>query len=455
MKDNNLSQSKNPLTDGSLYPALIQFTIPFFLSSLLQNLYGTVDLLVVGNFSAKSTVSAVATGSQVMTLVTFFLLGLTTGATVLIGQFLGAKNYRTVAEVIGNSVFVFGSISLIMTGMFLFLHPFILKLLNIPAQAEAAANTYTMICIIGIPLIVGYNTVCAILRGMGDSKSPLAFVAVACVVNIAGDLLLSGFFRMGAAGAAVSTVAAQGISFIIALLYLGKKGIGIPFSKNDIGFSGNIALRILKLGIPMGIRSILVNLSFMLITSIINAMGVTYSAAMGVGDKIVGFAFLPQSSFATSISVFVAQNMGAGKTERAQKATIYGMATCVTIGFLFFAFSQLCPTALPSLFTRDTEIQIMCGMYIKAYSYDAILTSIIFCLASMFTGCGKSTFTMLQDLASTFLVRVPVTYFVSRLAGATLFQIGLAAPIASIMGITVSLIYLKTGRWKKGFEVGR
>lgn len=401
MKDNNLFQNKNPLTDGSLYPALIKFTIPFFLSSLLQNLYGTVDLLVVGNFSAKSTVSAVATGSQVMTLVTFFLLGLTTGATVLIGQFLGAKNYRTVAEVIGNSVFVFGSISLIMTGMFLFLHPFILKLLNIPTQAEAAANTYTMICIIGIPLIVGYNTVCAILRGMGDSKSPLVFVAVACVVNVAGDLLLSGLFRMGAAGVAISTVAAQGISFIIALLYLGKKGIGIPFSKNDIRFSRNMALRILKLGIPIGIKSILVNFSFMLITSIINSMGVTYSAAMGVG------------------------------------------------------VSQLFPTALPSLFTKDTEVQVMCGMYIKAFSYDALLTSIVFCLSSMFTGCGKSAFTMLQDLASTFLVRVPVTYFVSRLAGATLFQIGLAAPIASIMGITVSLIYLKSGRWKKGFGAGR
>ncbi len=454
MKNSTLSQNKNLLTDGHLYPALIQFTIPFFLSSLLQNLYGTVDLLVIGNFSAKSTVSAVATGSQVMSLVTFFLLGLTTGATVLIGQFLGAKNYRTVAEVIGNSVFVFGGISFLMTGMFLFLHPSILKLLNIPAQAEAAANTYTLICILGIPLIVGYNTVCAILRGMGDSKSPLAFVSVACVVNVAGDLLLSGLFRMGAAGVALSTVAAQGISFIIALLCLKRKGLGIPFSKKDIRFSADTAFRILKLGIPMGIRSIMVNLSFMLITSIINAMGVTYSAAMGVGDKIIGFAFLPQSSFATSISVFVAQNMGAGKTERARKATLYGMVTCVAIGFLFFLVSQLFPTALPALFTRDTEVRVMCGMYIKAYSYDAVLTSIVFCLSSMFTGCGKSTFTMLQDLTSTFLVRVPVTYFVSRIADATLFQIGLAAPIASAMGIIICLIYLKTGRWKTGFRAG-
>lgn len=448
-----IMEINNTLTDGKLYPTLIKFTIPFLLSSLLQNLYGTVDLLVIGNFSTKANVSAVATGSQVMSLVTFFILGLTTGATVLIGQFLGARQYKTVAEVIGNSIFVFGGLSVLMMAIFLLVHPYILHLLNIPAEAETAANTYTMICCLGIPLIVGYNTVCAILRGMGDSKSPLIFVAIACVVNIAGDLLLSGALHMGAAGVAISTVAAQGISFISALLFLGRRGVGIPFSKGDLRFSMEMSKKILTLGIPMGIRSILVNLSFMLITSIINAMGVTYSAAMGVGDKIVGFAFLPQSSFATSISVIVAQNMGAGKPDRAKRATIYGMITCVVIGFIFFAYSQFFPTFLPSLFTNDAEVQVMCGMYIKAYSYDAILTSIVFCLSSMFTGCGKSTFTMAQDLASTFLIRVPVTYLVSRMADATLFQIGLAAPIASILGIVICLVYLKTGKWKSGVLV--
>lgn len=445
--------SKNMLVEGKLYPSLIRFTIPFLLSSLLQNLYGTVDLLVIGNFSTKANVSAVATGAEIMALVTMFLLGLTTGATVLIGQFLGAKQEKTVAQVIGNSIFVFGGISILMMVIFLLAHPFLLQFLNIPAVAETSARTYTMICCLGIPLIVGYNSVCAILRGMGDSKSPLFFVAVACLVNIAGDLILSGALHMGAAGVAIATVTAQGISFMIALLHLKRKGLGVPFSKNDICFSGKMAKRIILLGIPIGIKSILVNLSFMLITSIINAMGVNYSAAMGVGDKIVGFAFLPQTSFSTSISVVVAQNMGAGKPERAKKATIYGMLTCVLCGLLFFVFSQVFPTVLPSLFTKDVIVQNMCGSYIKAYSYDCILTSIVFCLSSMFTGCGKSTFTMAQDLAATFFVRVPVTYFVSKMEGATLFQIGLAAPIASIMGIVICLLYLKSGRWKRGMII--
>lgn len=441
----------NALTTGKLYPALIKFTIPFLLSSLLQSLYGTVDLLVIGNFSSAANVSAVATGSQVMTLVTYLMLGLTTGATVLIGQFLGARDNKNVASVIGNSIFVFGGISLFFMALFLFLHPYILNWLNIPPEAAAQANTYTMICSLGIPLIVGYNTVCAVLRGIGDSKSPLAFVAVACVVNIIGDLVLSGVFSMGAAGVAISTVAAQGISFLIGLLFLAKKGIGIPFSKEDIHFSADMSKRILKLGIPLAVKSILVNLSFMLITSIINAMGLTASAAMGVGDKIVTFAFLPQSSFANSISVVVAQNMGAKQPERAKRATIYGMATCIVWGMCFFLFSQIFPLTLPSLFTKEPAVQEMCGLYIRAYSYDAILTSIVFCLSSMFTGCGKSTFTMAQDLVTTFLVRVPMTYFISRLAGVTLFQIGLAAPAASVLGIIICLIYLKIGAWKKGF----
>lgn len=444
-------EKENTLISGKLYPTLIMFTIPFLLSSLLQSLYGTVDLLVIGNVSSPADVSAVATGSQIMNLITMFMLGMTTGATVLIGQFLGAGDYKNVAAIVGNSVFVFGGLALLFTVLFLFIHPVILRWMNIPQEAEAAANTYTMICSFGIPLIIGYNTVCAILRGMGDSKSPLFFVAIACAVNIIGDLLLSGVFSMGAAGVAVATVSAQGVSFFASLIFLARKGLGVPFSKSDIRFSSYRAGRILTLGIPLGVRSILVSFSFMMITSIINAMGITYSAAMGVGDKIVSFAFLPQSSFSNSISVVVAQNMGARKPERAKWATIYGMMTCIVWGIIFCVFCHCFPTLLPSLFTKDTAVREMCGLYIRAYSYDAILTSVVFCLSSMFTGCGKSTFTLLQDLAATFLMRVPFTYFISKMAGVTLFHIGLAAPAASILGIIICLIYLKMGKWKEGF----
>lgn len=445
-------KQNNELTTGKIYPALLKFTVPFLLSALLQSLYGTVDLLVIGNYSETASVSAVATGSQVMNLITFLVLGITTGATVLIGQFQGAKDDRQVASVIGNSIFVFGIMSVVVAGISLLLHSTILEWMNIPTEAAAEANIYTVICSLGIPLIIGYNTVCAVLRGMGDSKSPLYFVAVACVVNIAGDLLLAGAFGLGAAGVAVATVAAQGVSFIVGLIYMVKKGIGVPFSKADIRMDPAMVKRIIVLGIPLGIRSVLINFSFMMITSIINSMGVQVSAAMGVGDKIVGFAFLPQSAFSNAISVMVAQNMGARQPERAKKATVYGMATCCAIGVCFCVFAHIAPTVLPSLFTKDGNVQSLCGQYIKAYSYDGILTSIVFCISSMFMGCGKSTFTMLQDLASTFLMRVPFTYFMSKVAGVTLFQLGLAAPAASVVGIVICLIYLKSGKWKEGFE---
>lgn len=440
---------ENSLVKGDVFKVLIKFTIPFLLSCLLQNLYGTVDLLVIGNYSVASNVSAVATGSQVMGLITQFILGITTGATVLIGQYLGANKPKKVAKTIGNSIYLFTIIALLFTGISLGLHELILEIMNIPLEASDAANTYTIICSIGIPLIVGYNTICAILRGLGDIKSPLYFVLIACFFNIVLDIILAGYMDMGAAGVAIATVVAQGISFIIGLFYLYKKGIGIPFSKDDIKLEFSEAKRILLIGIPLGVKSIIISFSFMMITAIINKMGVLVSAAMGVGDKIVNFAFLPQSAFATSISVMVAQNMGANQPKRAIQATQYGMITCVIIGILFTIFQHIYPTVLPALFTKDTVVQQLCGEYVKAYSYDSILTSIVFCLSSMFTGCGKSTFTLIQDLVSTFGMRVPATYFLSKLTGVTLYQLGLAAPAASFVSIVICLVYLKSGKWKE------
>ena len=439
---------KNMITTGRIYPALLKFTVPFLLSSLLQNLYGTVDLLVIGNYSNAASVSAVATGSQVMSLLTFLMMGFSMGATVLIGRYIGAQQYKKVADVIGNSVILFTGMSMVLAGVLIILHGTFLNWMNIPVEAVTEANTYTLICAFGIPLIVGYNTVCSILRGIGDSQRPLYFVAVACVVNIVLDYLLAGVFHMGAAGVAIATVVAQGVSFIVGLIYIMKRGLGFEFSREDITFDFETTKSIFTISVPLAIRSIMINFSFMLITAIINKMGVTVSAAMGVGDKIVNFAFIPQSSFSSAIAIFVAQNMGAEQPDRAIKSTLYGMGTCVGIGVIFCIFSHIYPTVLPSIFTKDVAVQQMCGEYIRAYSYDAILTSIVFCLTSMFNGCGKSGFTVIQDLVSTFLMRVPFTYFMSKMSGVTLFQLGLAAPAASFVSIVICVIYLKSGKWK-------
>ena len=436
-------------TTGAILPQLVSFAVPTFLAMMLQTLYGTVDVLVIGNFGSTAGVSAVSTGSQILSLATFLISGFTTASTVLIGQYLGAGDDKNVSRVIGGSIPVFGVISAFFAVLMVLIHPMLLTALNIPTEAMAQARIYTLICSCGIPLIVGYNAVCAILRGMGDSKSPLVFVSIACVVNIIGDLLLTGWLGMGAAGVAVATVTAQGVSFAISLLYLLRKGIGVPFHKSDIRFEAKLTRKLFQLGVPMAVQSIMINLSFLFITSIINAMGVTASAAMGVGDKITCFAFLPQSAFSQGVQVFAAQNMGAGKPERALKGMWLSAGVTTVWGLVFFGICNLWPAMLPGLFSTDAQVIAMTGQYVSAYSFDTVLTCLIFCMNGLLAGCGCAGFSMTANLLASFGVRIPATWLLSRMADVTLFHIGLAAPAASAVQIVITLLYFRTGRWKK------
>ncbi len=446
---------ENKLVHGKLFPVLIQFTIPFLISSLLQTAYGMVDVMVIGRFGTPADVSAVATSSQMINLVTAFMIGVTNGAVVLLGQYLGAEKKREVTRVIGNSIVLFASIALLLTVLYVVFREPILQVVNIPEEALQGGIQYLVICALGIPMIVGYNTVCAILRGMGDSTRPMVFVAVACVVNIIGDLVLTGYLGMGAAGVAIATTCSQAISFLIGLFYLMKTGVGVPFCRKDIRWETDVVKKILHIGIPLGAKSVMVSLSFLLLTSIINAMGVVYSAAMGVGDKIVNIAFLPHSAFAGAISVIVAQNMGAGRPDRAKKATLYAILICEAWALMFITVSYLWPNFFPSLFNRDSEVIQMTGIYLKAYSLDGLMTAITFCLGSMFSGCGKSGFVFVLDMVTTFLVRMPVAWFVSRIAGATLFHIGLAVPLCSAAYAVIAIWYFRSGKWQEGFGISR
>lgn len=431
------------LTQGPILTGILWFTLPFLFSNLLQTLYGTVDTLVIGKFGSSSGVSAVACGSQLLSMFTFLAIGLSAGGTVLVSQCIGSRDYRQGARIIGNLILDFTAVSLLLTGIALAFSTVFLSWLNVPAEAMEEAVTYMRICSFGIPLIIGYNIVCALLRAMGDSKSPLIFVAVACIINIIGDVILTGMLRMGVVGVAISTVAAQGIGFLFSLVFITRKGMSFPFSRKDIVFDWQNTARIFKIGIPMGVQSVLINISFMFITAIINSMGLTASAAMGIGDKIVSFTFMPQSAFSASVAVVVAQNFGAGKMERANKAVGYAIAVCAGIEAVFLGICLLFPSFMPSLFSNEEEVIQMTGLYMKAYSIDGVLTAISFNLSAMLNGCGKTTFNMTQNLISTFLGRIPATWAFSRMASANLFLIGLAAPASTAMSIIMLLFYIR------------
>ena len=374
------STTQNTLTEGKLAPALLRFAVPFLISNFLQALYGAVDLFVVGQFSTSASVSAVAIGSQVMQTVTWIILGISMGGTVLIGQKIGEKNGEGAAEAVGCVAVLFGLMALVLTPLMLIAVNGAVALMKTPPEAVSAARSYIFICSCGLPFITGYNGVSGIFRGIGDSRTPVIFIGLACIVNVIGDFLFTGWMGMGAAGAALATVIAQAVSFLAALAYMYKKGFSFPFGRRHLRLRRKPAAAILKVGFPLALQDALVNVSFLIITTIINTMGLTASAAVGVVEKIISFAMLPPSAIASAVTTVTAQNIGAKKPERAKRALWYGIGFSLVFGIVVCIFVQFFAPLVTAVFSRDEAVILAAAQYLRSYSYDCILVSFVFCI---------------------------------------------------------------------------
>ena len=442
--------SQTSLTRGNVKGALVRFALPFLGASLLQFLYGAVDLIVVGQFDDQAGITAVSTGSQVMQAVTNFIIGLSTGGTVLVGQYLGAGRREDVSRSIGTLFTLFAAIAVALALVFALSANAIVALMQVPAEAVAPARQYLFICACGLVFITGYNMVSAVLRGLGDSRRPMYFVLVACVINIVGDLLLVGVFGLGAAGAAVATVAAQGVSLLLALAVLRHRDFPFDFKLPSFRPQGEKVAKLLRLGLPVAVQNVLVTLSFLIITAIVNHMDVlAQSAAVGVVERVTGFIMLFPSAFMSAISAMTAQNMGAGRPDRARQALKVGILLCLIADLAMFALIQAFPGQALRLFTPDAGVIRHGVLYLRTYSIDCILVTFVFTLNGFYAGCGRTGFTLFNDLTATFLVRVPVVFLMSRVAGVTLLQIGVAAPAASAVQVLLQLLYFRTGRWNR------
>lgn len=441
------------LTGGSIVKSLFSFTAPFLLANFLQGLYSNVDALVVGNFSPSSEMAAVATGGTIMMTVINLVMGLTTGGTVLIAQYYGAEDYKEVNKSIGTMFTVFSAISIVLTVLLFLLAEPIVNVMQVPDEAKKAALDYTRICYIGLIFTMGYNMVSAMLRGMGDSKNPLIFIAIACVVNIVLDLLLVAVFDMGAAGAAIATTLAQAVSFIISIVYLRLKDFTFDFRLRSFIPSGDKIKLLLKLGIPIGAQNLLASASFLVIMAIINDMGIVASAATGVGDKISAITQMPAMAFSSAIAAFAAQNMGARQPERALKGFKMGLAVTVVIGIIFSVIMALLPSALMDLYTNDDEVIKIGWQYMWPYAAETLLVSFAFSYSGFFNGCGKASVSMAAHLISTFAVRVPVAILLGTMKGATLLHVTMSAPISSAVQTIILIIYMRTEKWRAGTVV--
>lgn len=437
------------LTEGNIGKTLVSFALPFLIANFIQALYGAVDMAVVGWFSNAAGISAVSTGTSVIQIITCIITGLTMGVTILIAQYRGAGKDKDTVETIGTMFTFFTGIAIALTIlMFLITGP-VLRLLQTPDAAFAGATQYVLICSGGIVFIFGYNAISAMLRGFGDSKSPLLFIAIACVINIIFDIVLVGGFHMGPAGAAIATVFSQGVSMVIAIFYLNRRDFIFQFRRENLKLKAEKAKRLLRIGLPVSLQETTVHISFMFITAIINQMGVIASAAVGIANKFEAFAMLPATAFSGAIAAIAAQNMGAGKPERAKKSLNVAMGMAFICSVFFFAWAQLAPASVMQLFKADPEVTAAGVQYLRSFSFDFMLVAFGFTMNGFLNGCGKTGFAMANGVAASLFIRLPLAFICSRAFAGNLIGVGMAAPIATACSVTVALIYISTGRWKK------
>ncbi len=447
MNKNTLSDD---FTQGSILGKMVKFMIPVLGALILQAMYAAVDLLVVGRFGTAAGISAVSTGANVINLVTLVIAALTMGVTVLISRYIGEGRPAKAGAVIGGAIWFFAFVTLVLMAVLLCFAPYFATWLNAPTEAFSLTNQYVRICAVGLVFVVAYNVISGIFRGLGNSKLPLLFVAIACVVNIAGDLLFVAVWHMDVAGAALATISAQAVSVILSFVIIRRQALPFTFSVKDIRRNGEISI-FLKLGVPLAVQETLTNISFLILCAIINSMGLEASSGYGIAQRVISFVMLIPSALMQSMSAIVAQNVGAGKEERAREAMYTGMVLGGGIGvFIFFvAFFR---GDLPAALFTANEAYIACAaQYLKGFAPEAVLTCIVFSYIGYFNGHGLSLPVMIQGISASFLIRVPLSYFFSLGANATLMNVGFAVPMASTYGILFFTIWYQVLiRRKKG-----
>lgn len=445
-----MSENKNDFTQGNIVAKMIRFMIPILGALILQAMYGAVDILVVGWFGTTAGISGVSTGSNIVNLIIFTIAGLSMGITVLIGKYLGEKRSDRVGKIIGGAICFFILVSVVLAVLMLaFARPLAI-LMQAPEEALDLTVLYVRICGGGIFFIIAYNVISSIFRGLGNSKMPLIFVAIACVVNIFGDLLFVAVLKMNVAGAALATVLAQAVSVVLSIVIIRKQKLPFTMTRADVCFNPEI-LNFVRIGTPIAFQEILTQFSFLALCAFINRLGLEASSGYGVACKIVSFVMLVPSSLMQSMASFVAQNVGAGLEKRAKKAMVTGMLIGGCIGIVIALITFFHGDALAGIFAKDPAVIERAAEYLRGFAPEAVLTAVLFSFIGYHNGHEQTLFVMLQGIAQTFLVRLPMSYFMSIQPDASLTMIGMAAPSATVFGICINLLFfiLYTGKMKK------
>lgn len=427
------------LTQGSIIGNITTFSLPYMLAYFLQILYGLADLFVIGQYCGVDSTTAVSNGAQVMYMVTVVLIGLAMGTTVLTARAIGAKDPVRTRAVVGNTVTMFAIIAVVLMVVLLCLRGWIVGVMDTPAEALNGMEHYLTICFIGIPFIIAYNIIASIFRGLGDSKSPMYFVVVACVVNILLDYFFIGILELGAMGAALGTTLSQAASVLFALCYIRRhKGV-LDISRSDLRPQRDVIKLILKIGLPIAMQDGFIQISFLAITVIANGRGLVDAAAVGIVEKFIGLVFIVPSAMLSTVSAISAQNIGANKMPRAKQTlrtamlitSVYGLVVSITLQFI--------PQVAVSLFTSDSQVLAQGSDYLRGYVWDCIFASLHFCFNGFFTACGYALISFLHNSLSIVCARVPLAWLSSMLYPDTLYPMGLSTCAGSFISCLICI----------------
>lgn len=440
----------NDLTEGSVAKKLLYFAFPFMLSNLLQTVYNLVDMSVVGHFMGSAGLSAVSVGGRLVELLTFLCTGFCTGGQILLSQQVGAKQKEGIQKTIGT-LFTFTILSAVVLGMLSILfHRELLTMLNTPAGAFEQAARYMVICNSGCIFIFGYNALCAILRGLGDSKRPLMFVAIASVVNLVLDLLFVAGFRMGAAGAAVATVISQGISFISALIYLiiKREAFEFTFSAKNLKMHGRTLKILVKLGVPLAFQTAAISVSMLFVNSFINSYGEAASAVYGAGTKLQGIPSIITHGMSMANASMVGQNMAAGKPDRVRQSvrTCFILNACVYGVFIVVCLAA--PLAVFSLFTTEADVMALAPTYLRISCIGFAAGVFNSSFNSVINGIGFTSLSMTIGLLDGVVARISFSLLFGITLGMGLNGFFLGHSLAIWITALLSLFYYLSGRWE-------
>ena len=448
------------LTEGKVGGTLIKFTLPFLLASIIQMAYGAVDVVMLSWYASPASLAGAGNGSTLIASLTSVLFGFTNGGMILLGQYFGAKQEGSSAKTVGNIILLQAGIAVLGTALVLSLGQLTITITKVPSEIDEKGLTavseawkYMRVCAAGLIFQAGFNTISSMLRALGDSRTPLIFVSISCVVHIILGLIFIRIFEMGAPGAALATVISQAFSFLISLLYIRRKKLPFRFTRGDVRPDRVILKTIFRLGVPIALQTMLNSLSFLVIATIINNMGLYASSANGLVNSVINFYMIIPFAFGSALSAVSAQNLGAGKPKRALESTKLGVVFSLTVAIPCTLAASFFPTQIISLFSPNENVVKAAAEYLIPFSWDFTLVGFIFCINGFLNGCGITTFVAIHETVAAFAVRIPLSWALSLISGATLFHVGIGTPAASLVSLAMCVLYyrvkLSGGRLEK------